>query len=389
MNAHPRTESGSLASSWPSNAPNSAPAQRLVLFDPDTPAVARRAGALQAGEPQAGELSPDWRLREYFERWFTPIVLVGERNASPATIALYVVAVDWWERLTSDPPLATIATRQQGRLLLAEFTARLRRATYRRGYTRAGDATGLARPLSEASVSRILRNLRAMLSRLGPERDDAKAYAELFDRAPRILAPRTPPQLPKPPFLLADARAIAAACELMPGPAAPGIPPAKWWSALVHLLYFTGLRVGTILQLEWSMLKSQAGPQGELHWLDVPARIVEKTGKPLRKPLHADCVAALAEIRGPRDLVLPWPHHRRHLQTMHAKLQTLAGLPGERIQSPHAWRRTHGVEMARVGALAAIATAQRSLDHADSRTTSQSYVNLEAELIAKLPRLLA
>jgi len=327
--------------------------------------------------------SPDWRLREFYSKWYLPIVLAGERPTKRGTVEMYLVALDWWERLTGNPTLAEIASRTKGRLILANFSARLREATYRRGLTQDGKETGAVRPLSEASVARILRTLRSILRRLGPERQtDDNAYAELFDRAPRLKVPTVRGGRVRPPFAIADARAIAAACKDMKMPVGQ-VAPGDWWLALISTLYFTGLRIGTVMRLEWAMVIET--PEGYV--LDVPSRIVQKTGKGIRKPLHADCIAAMNRIRTKNELLFPWKHSLTYIRRKHERLQALAGLPAERIQSPHAWRRTHGVEMARVGAHFAMETARRALDHSDVMTTSGSYVDLEAEFIAKLPRL--
>jgi integrase len=109
------------------------------------------------------------------------------------------------------------------------------------------------------------------------------------------------------------------------------------------------------------------------------------------KFLHPDAAAAIEALRPlacTSGLILPWPHHIDHLANRHARLQRLAGLFSQtNTVSPQAWRRTHGVEMARVGARRGIRVAQAALDHEDERTTRASYVDIEPELILTLPRL--
>ena len=69
--------------------------------------------------------------------------------------------------------------------------------------------------------------------------------------------------------------------------------------------------------------------------------------------------------------------------------QRRAGLSGAEIQSLHAWRRTHGNQMAFLGADDGLKIAQAALDHADERTTRKSYVNAAFlnRLRVKLPEL--
>jgi integrase len=161
------------------------------------------------------------------------------------------------------------------------------------------------------------------------------------------------------------------------GPAA-----VAWWRALIAVLYFTGLRCGTVLGLEWPMIERR-GSAGAA-WLAVPGRIV-KTKKPLEKYLRPEALELVERLPRVSALVFAWPFSKSHLSRRHRELQGLAGVADP--VSLHAWRRTHATELYRLGASQGLWCAQMALDHADAATTAAFYVDLEADLIGKLPPL--
>lgn len=340
-----------------SRTPNAFP--QLRLFIPDS-----------ATEDDA--LSPQTTLSQLFYRWFKPICLEGE-NASPSTVQEYITSIGYWSDLTGDPPLQAI-----DEFTIAEFKKSLPKTTWKRG------PLGTLRPLAEHTVAKHLKNIRAVLRRAGPTTDPDKPGKRLLPQVPHIRVSK-PRCLPKRPFPLEVARRIsAAASHSLPGTdKMPTAQARRWWLALVHVLYFTGIRIGTALKLEWRMVQQRS--DGE--WLVIPGSIIDKTHKPLEKYLHHEAFVAISAIRSDASLVLSWPHCRRYLATIHENLQSLAGVPDADQLSPQAWRRTHGTEMARVGAKVGIRIAQAALDHEDERTTRASYVDIEPELIRQLPPL--
>jgi len=319
-------------------------------------------------------LSPNMTLQEFFEVWFVPIVLAG-RNRDDDTLVSYRESIAWWVKFTHDPPLCQI-----DEYTIATFQGELPKATYKRG------ATGPDRLLAKYTVCKHLKQIRAVLYRTGPTTDPKREAKELLSKAPCISVAMPKRSKPKPVFDLADAPAMlaAAAHERMRLPKIRGLKysPMKFWRGLVLTLFYTGLRIGTVKQLEFSMIQRRR----DGYWLEVPGEIVDKTEKPLEKFLHPCAVDAIDALRTDRQLIFPWPHNARHLATCHDRLQEIAGMTGKRL-SPHAWRRTHGREMGKLGAFHGLKVAQRTLDHEDDRTTSSFYCDLEAELIAKLPYL--
>jgi integrase len=193
----------------------------------------------------------------------------------------------------------------------------------------------------------------------------------------------------KPPFELEVARAIATAAKTFDRPDTPAwITPPLFWQVQLAEYYYTGLRSGTVLNLQCKHFEDK----GQVPILNVPGDIVFKTSKPIQVAVHPQLVTLLRDVtrnRDPEDPVLPEACSYSHLLDLHEELQRAAGLTKEQIQSLHAWRRTHGNQMALLGADEGIKIAQAALDHADERTTRKSYVNqvFLNRLRVKLPEL--
>jgi integrase len=336
------------------------------------------------GQDQARVASDD-PLSTFGRDWFVPIALVGEgRHAG--TVTSYRESLEWWARLTGDPPMSAI-----DEFCWAQFKTGLREAHWVRG------KSGQTRPLASCTRTKHERQIHTLL--LAARRRGF--VAELSEA--RVGRPGR--HLPKPSFALASVLEVAAATSRLPPPREVGqwtVPPDKWWFALVVLLFYTGLRLGTVLALGRSMLAYHDAESGRFPgwYIGVPGTIVEKTGKPLEKFLHPTAHAAIEALARPARkgifLVkrtageLALPHCRRYLIDRHEELQRLAGVPPAKILDFQGWRRTHGTELAKLGAQYARDVAQRTLDHHSARTTSTFYLDtdaVEAQLIARLPAI--
>jgi len=268
---------------------------------------------------------------------------------------------------------------------VATFIAALRSATFARG------PLARSRSLSADTIAKHLTQLRAITARIGPTIDPKRPAKKLVAETP-YLAVKRPQARPKPAFAIEAARRMLAGVwqqPRWPRQAATAIDAPRFLLATVATLYYTGLRPGTALGLDWGML----GEHGADAFLDVPAAAVTKTRKPIQKFLHAEALAAICRLHGVSPakhpasgplLRCPWTYGT--LAKLHKRLQRRAGLAGE--LSLQAWRRTHGTELARLGLGRALELARGSLDHADVATTSGYYVDLEAEAIKRLPPIL-
>ncbi len=321
-----------------------------------------------SGDLSTGGLSPQMTLTEFFEQWFLPIVLEGE-GRDAATIRSYRESMAWWQRITGDPPLLAI-----DEFTIASFKKGLREATFTRG------KTGRKYPLSAFTISKHLRQVRTVLVRVGPTVNPERPGKRLIDEVPHLRVEKPYKGGPKRCFSPSQARRVVAATQQLPAARTVdkrSFRTRAWWRAFLLTLFYTGLRTGTVLTLRRSMLESRDGHT----WIKAPAD--NKTGKPIDKFLHPVAERAIAAL-GHGDLIFAWPYSPRYLLRQHDRLQKLAGFTCEQWLSPHAWRRTHGTEMAKLGAMYGRKIAQRTLDHEDEATTSTFYVDIEAELIAQL-----
>lgn len=324
-----------------------------------------------------------WTVESFFEGWFLPVVLLGgEEEADPKTIALYRDAVRWWTRLMGGLELATI-----DQLAIAEFKQRLKTATYTRGVK--------LRTLSQATRQKHLAHLRAILARTGPTFDPKRPAAGFLEATPHVLVGTRSQGGPKPCFPWETARRIAAAVGAMSwsrpridGQQLPACTAALWWRAWLYLAFYTGLRFSTLFRLRWEKVQTAPLSDGATEsWVFVPAPDVSKTHKQIRQFLRAEALAACALIREGEFLLPRWPYSGSHHYEEHRRLQQAAGLAEHELLDRHAWRRTYGVEMAKVGAPQALEAARQALDHADTATTRGHYVDVTRLYIPRLPLL--
>jgi len=332
---------------------------------------------LFAAEPRGDDssLSPHMTLASLMRVYFEPVVLVAE-GRDRGTVASYWESLGWWQALTGDPPIQAIDD-----YTLADFKTRLRdEATWKRG------PAGSPQRLSKATQIKHLRQLRTLIT--------VAFNKGLLAEMPRLLVGKVKGR-PKPHFSVDDARRIVAAAPHMPRARRRlwNVEPGDWWQAVVLVLFYTGLRIGTVLELRRSMLARDDRYPGP--YLKIPGELIDeggetkkvvKTRNDVDKYLHPLAWQAIQRLATP-DRIFPWPHCRRHLIDRHEHLQRLAGIAADKLLSPQAWRRTHSTEMAKLGADYGRRIAQQTLDHADQRTTSQFYVDIEAHVIARLPPL--
>lgn len=339
-------------------------APATVFFPPTlTTPTNRNAAPIVPPRVRPAKLSAASTLREFFELWFLPVVLNGDTNAKLATVRSYESSLDWWERLTDDPPLASVDA-----YTLATLKTGLRAATWRRG------PHAPARSLAPHSIAKHLKQLRAVLLRVGPTIDRALPSAGLLDNAPfmRVATPKR--QVPKPSMPLDAVRAVAIESLRIAAP-----DDRREWFARVSLLFYTGARIGTAQAVGPGHVVERDGRK----WLVVADDDV-KTGNALALPVHPELLAALERLT-PRNGRYFRQRHPRTLSRKFAWLQKRAGL--KTALGFHAVRRTHAEQMVAVGAASGQLAAQMALDHARADTTRQFYADARALLIDRLPKL--
>lgn len=348
----------------------------IMTFDPSKhrsvaspPQLKLFSGGRATVSPSGETLAPRMTLREFFDAWMLPIVLQQQRETAEGTRTLYYDAIAWWELTTGNPPLEEI-----DEWVWSKFVGGLKRAEFKRG------PMAPSRPMSPATQTKHQRQIRSILGKA-----EKKGLVQTFELIIRRVATDV-----KPDFSLAMARQIAAWLRLGTPQEqrrrydAIGASPS-FWLKFICLGFYTGLRSGEMLGITAKMLETA---EDGSPWLNLPAEIVPKTGKSTLKAVHTCLAEAIAAepLGGP---LLPWQHDYRHLLTCHERLQILAGIPEEKVLSPHAWRRTFATQIALTGLANSQALAQSSLSHSSAETTKGHYLAsiVEATAIRMLPRL--
>lgn len=144
-----------------------------------------------------------------------------------------------------------------------------------------------------------------------------------------------------------------------------GQSAADWWLALHSVLYDSGERIGSVMQLKWSDVDLDG------RWVIFRAETRKGKRKPNQKPLHPDTVAILERLfTDPDSRVFPWGLTMERLWQRYECVLRLAGLATDRWSKFHKMRRTFASF-----AEAAGLDATKLLGHSDRRTT-EAYLDL-------------
>lgn len=320
-----------------------------------------------------GDLSPSMRLSEFFTRVYLP--WMKGRLASNETVLLYQQAVDKWVAITGDPPLYQITDE-----LCSSFVEALASSPGRKNDT-----------LASHTIVKHCNHLQWILNRTGPREPNhpkKRRNKGLLPEIPLIERPLLDIEPPDGDFTIDETLAILASFTShkprAPKESITGVPADAWWRALIAVCYYSGLRIGAVMQLEWTFL------QGE--WLVVPPRVMKRR-KGKKQFLSAEAREAIEPLRKGHKLIFAWPNWlekkgaRRSMRRVFELRLIKAGLPEHRQFGFHGFRKAHATEIASVNPLA----AQLSLGHSDSKTTTDHYVNprVAAEAIKRMPSLRA
>lgn len=342
------------------------------LWSSDARPVLKLFSADEAEDEQVpcridGEASPAMRLREFFLEWFLPVRM---RKASDATIRMFVETLDWWERLTIDPPLV-----ETTEITLAEFAGRLERATYKRGLR------GKARSLSAKTIENHLTRIDRLLTAAGPKQGKNRPGANLLSDPPALQIDKAQTER-LDPFTWAQVERMFAEIPHLTRPSSLEIAAVDWWCGALACYLYTGWRKRTVFSLDWSMVEM---PEDGPWWIEAPAAIVPKTKKSSRRIVHGVLREALLRIRPaqPQGPIFPYRHNERTLHDWHGDLQQRAGIA--ETMGWNAWRRTHAELMGQTGYHAAVELSRQSLDHSDASITTASYTDPVNQFLPRLP----
>ncbi len=268
-------------------------------------------------------------LTEFFKNVYRPLRMI---DASPATAQQYEVAIARFSAFLKRP--ATLADLTE--TTIAEWMA-------------AGRAAKLA-PATVNSRRRMLVTLWRFAKR-----------KRLIDRdTPEDLENVEPLREPKrvpTAWTLAELERLLKSCRLARGRFA-GVPAAAWWTALVLVMYDTGLRRSAVFAIRFEEIDFAE------KLLRVPAERM-KNGVEQWYRLSDQTIAAILESLPPqRALLFPFPFTQEHgLYSRFRFILRRAGLPFTRKDMFHKIRRTTASHIAAAQGKAA---AFQQLGHQDA-----------------------
>lgn len=194
------------------------------------------------------------------------------------------------------------------------------------------------------------------------------AWEEGIVRRPpeRIKTVRKPRRDPDA-WTIDELRQLLLATNDMPGELPNGISFREFFRALVLVLYSTGLRIGSAIELRYADLRSDG---------TIPADPeTHKTHYQQLVQLQSDAIAACETIRTqlaePDERLLPWPYQRNALYTHWRRLLKHAGMPVNRRNGTQKIRRTAASWLERVSP----GSATRFLGHSTPELAQRHYLD--------------
>lgn len=320
-----------------------------------------------SGMGASGELDSSSTLSDVFERAFLPIWITGQ-SLDAKTETLYREALNWWVRLTGDPPLGSIDD-----LLIADFLRGLRDSPGRKSSC-----------LSAWTVRKHATAISKLLDFCGPRSRDRRSRQNLglVEFPPLVPRPRACLEPVRRVFSVDELRRMYAAADQMGYPEVPGSKTPAWWRSLLHACYATGLRIGALMSLKWGDLILDAF-DGR-HYLRASGA-VSKGGKGIAKYCPPELRESIDAIRcSSRPWIWRWSDARWEInwitRLLH-RLQEHAGIPAERRWGWHGFRRANASAIALQGGMS---LAQSSLGHGDMTVTQAHYVgdDVQRQLLA-------
>lgn len=342
----------------------------LRLFD---------GGEARGPAPPDG-LSDQLTVRELFDRDLR--LVLEAKQAAAGTYRAYEEALHYWETLTGDPRLRDQLERDSRgvwrpvRRVFLDFVKRLQEQPRRR--------KRLAGPneprLSAKTVRKHCAAIRTILDRAAPPSTTNREGLGLVETPLYSSLPPASKRIARSSLSHDDFVRLILAAQEATLPRVRAIPPGIWWVALLTLVRFVGLRIGTAMKLTWSMIEAEQ--------LSIPARAL-KRGEEDRKfplpPVARDALAMLGPTPGDDSLVFNfpgWPRSQHHLQKERRRLLRLAGLPTAE-NGFHSLRRRYLTDVGKTNRGAEAFAA----GHSNPETTNGSYIQ-QLEILADCQELI-
>lgn len=295
-------------------------------------------------------------LTDYFQDVFLS-VWIRSRGLDAKTESSYRESLGWWRKLTSNPPVNEITQK-----MVADFMTTLA--------AQPGKKKGTT--FFASSLQKHARQLDTVLKTCGPASRHNRRGQGLVEREPPFFdSPKVPKHAPAKDWDLSEIHAQYRACASMELPKVEGVSSPDWWRCLFVVAYFTGLRIGSLVQIQFSHIHKQV--------LTVPPEIA-KGDKGSRHWLPTIAMEHIERIRTDRAEILHVPRYssaRRTLYDHLEQLQEFAGIEKHRRWRFHSLRKTHATILANLSSSHQedLRIAQRSCNHSSLAITLGSYAS--------------
>lgn len=299
-------------------------------------------------------------LSEFFRDTYT-LLRIDQPGLDKKTRASYQESVNWWCKLTTDPPIDQITDK-----MIAQFMKDL--ATQR------GKKRGTTMAIN--SLRKHATSLDTILKLTGPRSRQNKYGQGLLPNPPFVEGPRAEIEAEDKNWTLDEVRRMYANAGAAAGPEIDGIPVADWWRTLIVVEWYTGLRITSLMRMEFRRIRDC--------YVTIPAADA-KGGKGIKKYLPSLALEHIERIRTDgRSLVLGWDlwdSQRRVGYDNLRLIQAAAGIPEDRRWGFHSFRKTHSTYLSgeRDEIEDGVELAQASLGHADKSLTKGVYISGSAQ----------
>ena len=277
-------------------------------------------------------------------------------NLKPRTVRLFAHSVDRLrDHLGREPELTDLNDLTISRYL------RWRAVTPHRG-----------RICAPASVAKDKAHLCSLWNSAAKRR-----LVEHFADLPRNLVrvPHSPPAA----YTLDEIRRLVSFARRRTGMVGP-VPAALFWSTLIEACFYTGERIGSLLELRWAQVDLD---RGTLTFLSEHRKGL---GRTITRHIPRQLVERLRmQQTAPTDRVWPWLDHRQE-PTLYQRMNYMCRTAGITPHGFHGLRKAAGSYLKAGGG-----DATEFLTHRDAKTTREHYLDPrivgEASALDFLPSL--
>jgi integrase len=183
------------------------------------------------------------------------------------------------------------------------------------------------------------------------------AKKRLVDQFPVLPTVHEPEQLPKA-WTTEELWRLRMSCNMQTGDYC-GIPAARWWLAMHHVLFSTGERITAVMRMRWRDVTGSV--------VVFPAEHRKGSKRASVATLTTAAVESLEMIRQPvRDLVFPWQYQSSYIYNVYKQILQRAELESDSRSMFHRMRRTHATHLKAAGG-----DPTTSLGHQSAATTAK------------------